>query len=320
MVLLFLRDWRSSLIVVATIPFALLAAVVALWGAGQTLNIMTLGGLALAVGILVDEATVAIENIHTHVRTRRADRAGGARRQRRSRGAAAAGDARRGRRVRAVVLHDRRVAIAVRAAVARRGLLDDRVVPAVELARAGARRLAAARGSPDARQAPRTGSIAGGDGLARRSNGSCPRAFCWSRLYVRGHRRHRGGRRPPARPRDLSGRRRASVPAPLPRARRHEVRVDRAAGGRGARRDQGPQARETWTSRWATSASSPRRIPSTRSSCGRAARTKACCRSRSEGRRHPPRSRSKSSFASGLRRAFRRRSSRSSPATSSAAF
>jgi multidrug efflux pump subunit AcrB len=64
-----LGDWRSSLIVVVTIPFALLAAVVALWGAGQTLNIMTLGGLALAVGILVDEATVAIENIHTHVRS-----------------------------------------------------------------------------------------------------------------------------------------------------------------------------------------------------------------------------------------------------------
>src|SRR5215472_4560465 len=67
MVLLFLRDWRSSAIVVTTIPFALLTAVVALWGAGQTVNIMTLGGLALAVGILVDEATVAIENIHTHL-------------------------------------------------------------------------------------------------------------------------------------------------------------------------------------------------------------------------------------------------------------
>ncbi len=66
-VLLFLRDWRSSAIVVITIPFALLTAVVALWGAGQTMNIMTLGGLALAVGILVDEATVAIENIHTHL-------------------------------------------------------------------------------------------------------------------------------------------------------------------------------------------------------------------------------------------------------------
>jgi multidrug efflux pump subunit AcrB len=67
MVLVFLRDWRSSAIVVITIPFALLTAVVALWGTGQTLNIMTLGGLALAVGILVDEATVAIENIHTHL-------------------------------------------------------------------------------------------------------------------------------------------------------------------------------------------------------------------------------------------------------------
>ncbi|MBZ5560386.1 MAG: efflux RND transporter permease subunit [Acidobacteriia bacterium] len=67
MVLLFLGDWRSSTIVVVTIPFALLSAVVALWGAGHTINIMTLGGLALAVGILVDEATVAIENIHSHL-------------------------------------------------------------------------------------------------------------------------------------------------------------------------------------------------------------------------------------------------------------
>jgi len=67
MVLLFLRDWRSALIVVATIPFALLAAVVWLWMAGQTINIMTLGGLALAVGVLVDEASVLIENIHTQL-------------------------------------------------------------------------------------------------------------------------------------------------------------------------------------------------------------------------------------------------------------
>src|SRR5712671_8755 len=67
MVLLFLRDWRSALIVVTTIPFALLAAVVVLWGAGQTINIMTLGGLALAVGILVHESTVVMENIHSHL-------------------------------------------------------------------------------------------------------------------------------------------------------------------------------------------------------------------------------------------------------------
>lgn len=67
MVLLFLRDWRSSLVVVLNIPLAILASVTALWVSGQTINIMTLGGLALAVGILVDEATVAIENIHTRL-------------------------------------------------------------------------------------------------------------------------------------------------------------------------------------------------------------------------------------------------------------
>jgi multidrug efflux pump subunit AcrB len=67
MVLIFLRDWRSALIVVANIPFALLAAVTMLWAFGQTINIMTLGGLALAVGVLVDEATVEIENIHTQM-------------------------------------------------------------------------------------------------------------------------------------------------------------------------------------------------------------------------------------------------------------
>ena len=67
MVLLFLRDWRSALIVVVSIPLSLLAAVFALWIAGQTINIMTLGGLVLAVGILVDMSTVAIENIHTHL-------------------------------------------------------------------------------------------------------------------------------------------------------------------------------------------------------------------------------------------------------------
>ena len=66
-VFLFLGSWRSALIVVITIPFSLLFSVVALRLCGQTINIMTLGGLALAVGILVDEATVAIENIHTHL-------------------------------------------------------------------------------------------------------------------------------------------------------------------------------------------------------------------------------------------------------------
>jgi multidrug efflux pump subunit AcrB len=67
MILLFLGNWRSSLIVVITIPFALLMAVVLLRLTGQTINIMTLGGLALAVGVLVDEGTVLMENIHVHL-------------------------------------------------------------------------------------------------------------------------------------------------------------------------------------------------------------------------------------------------------------
>src|SRR5258706_7212875 len=68
MVLLFLRDWRSAFIVVLNIPLSLLAGTFALWITGQNINLMTLGGLALAVGILVDEATVTIENIHTHLK------------------------------------------------------------------------------------------------------------------------------------------------------------------------------------------------------------------------------------------------------------
>jgi multidrug efflux pump subunit AcrB len=67
MVLLFLRDWRTAFIVVINIPLALLASCLALWISGQSIHLMTLGGLALAVGILVDEATVAVENIHVHL-------------------------------------------------------------------------------------------------------------------------------------------------------------------------------------------------------------------------------------------------------------
>jgi multidrug efflux pump subunit AcrB len=68
MVLLFLRDWRSALVVVLNIPLAIMASIVGLWLTGNTVNLMTLGGLALAVGILVDEATVAIENMHAQMR------------------------------------------------------------------------------------------------------------------------------------------------------------------------------------------------------------------------------------------------------------
>jgi multidrug efflux pump subunit AcrB len=68
MILLFLRDWRSVIVVVFNIPIALLGSLLALWGTGSTINIMTLGGLALSIGILVDNGTVSIENIHVRMR------------------------------------------------------------------------------------------------------------------------------------------------------------------------------------------------------------------------------------------------------------
>ncbi|WP_321893598.1 efflux RND transporter permease subunit [Paraburkholderia tropica] len=67
MILLFLGSWRSTLIIAASIPLAVLAAIAGLAACGETLNVMTLGGLALAVGILVDDATVTIENINWHL-------------------------------------------------------------------------------------------------------------------------------------------------------------------------------------------------------------------------------------------------------------
>ncbi len=67
MILVFLGSWRSTLIITISIPLAILASVAALAAIGETINIMTLGGLALAVGILVDDATVTIENINWHL-------------------------------------------------------------------------------------------------------------------------------------------------------------------------------------------------------------------------------------------------------------
>jgi multidrug efflux pump subunit AcrB len=67
MVLLFLGNWRSTLIISVSIPLSILGAIAVLAACGETLNIMTLGGLALAVGILVDDATVTIENINYHL-------------------------------------------------------------------------------------------------------------------------------------------------------------------------------------------------------------------------------------------------------------
>jgi multidrug efflux pump subunit AcrB len=67
MILLFLGSWRSTLIIAISIPLSILASIISLSALGETINIMTLGGLALAVGILVDDATVTIENINSHL-------------------------------------------------------------------------------------------------------------------------------------------------------------------------------------------------------------------------------------------------------------
>jgi len=67
MILLFLGSWRSTLIIFISIPLSILASIACLAALGETINIMTLGGLALAVGILVDDATVTIENINSHL-------------------------------------------------------------------------------------------------------------------------------------------------------------------------------------------------------------------------------------------------------------
>jgi CzcA family heavy metal efflux pump len=67
MILVFLGSWRSTIIIAVSIPLSILTSIIVLSALGETINIMTLGGLALAVGILVDDATVAIENINTHL-------------------------------------------------------------------------------------------------------------------------------------------------------------------------------------------------------------------------------------------------------------
>ena len=71
MILLFLGNWRSTLVVATSIPLSIFCSIIVLGALGQTVNIMTLGGLALAVGILVDDATVEIENIHRNLAMRK---------------------------------------------------------------------------------------------------------------------------------------------------------------------------------------------------------------------------------------------------------
>ncbi len=136
MVLLFLGNWRTTLIIALTIPLSILASILALQMLGETLNLMTLGGLALSVGILVDQAIVTIENIerHLHLGTDLDD--GDPGRRRRDRRAGVRVDAVHLHRVRADVLPVRRGALSVRAAGRSGGVRDDRVVHPV--AHAGA--------------------------------------------------------------------------------------------------------------------------------------------------------------------------------------
>ena len=145
MILLFLGSWRSTLIVTTSIPLAILGAIAALSAIGETLNIMTLGGLALAVGILVDEATVTIESINYHLEQ---GKDGGDRDPRRR-----LADRRSGFRVVAVHLHrvhsdvlpERRGALPVRADGGERDVRDGVLVPAVAHAGADAGEVSAAQ-------------------------------------------------------------------------------------------------------------------------------------------------------------------------------
>ena len=97
MILLFLGSWRSTLIITISIPLSILSSIILLNALGETINLMTLGGLALAVGILVDDATVTIENINRHLEEGRERRVRDSRRL--------AADSRAGARLDAVDLH-----------------------------------------------------------------------------------------------------------------------------------------------------------------------------------------------------------------------
>ena len=148
MVLLFLRDWRSVIVVVLNIPFALCGALVALWLTGQTINLMTLGGLALAIGILVDESTVEVENIHHQMEGTSLGRPRGAAGQPANGRPPAAGDALHPGRVHSVVLHAGSGPGALRPAVAGRRLRHGDFVSPLQHVRAGPLDLAAAPPSP----------------------------------------------------------------------------------------------------------------------------------------------------------------------------
>ena len=128
MILLFLGSWRSTLIIVISIPLAILFSLSLLSATGQTLNMMTLGGLALAVGILVDDATVTIENINWHLEQGKSVPAGDPRRRPADRGASLRLAALHLHRFRADVLPARRFRLSVHAHGDGGGVRADRLL------------------------------------------------------------------------------------------------------------------------------------------------------------------------------------------------
>ena len=238
MVLLFLRDWRSVIVVVLNIPFALCGALVAMWLTGQTINLMTLGGLALAIGILVDESTVEVENIHHQMEGT----------------SSVARAVRRGNQqtaiprllamlcVLAVFIPSFfmqgaaqalfvPLSLAVGFAMVTSYLLSSTFVPVLStwLLRHHHHLRPEGKPRPPLRIRPSARRLWPGRGR-RRARALGDRAGL-PRRHLRGDRA--GG--PVARPGDLPQGRRRPVPAPDAGARRHAVRRDRAAGDRGPR-------------------------------------------------------------------------------------
>ena len=113
MILLFLGDWRPTIVIAISIPLSIFVSIITLSALGETLNIMTLGGLALAVGILVDDATVEIENIERNLAMGKEMRTGHSGRRTADRGASVCLDALHLHRIRSHVLPQRGGALSV---------------------------------------------------------------------------------------------------------------------------------------------------------------------------------------------------------------
>ena len=145
MILLFLGSWRSTVIIAVSIPLSILTSIIVLSALGETINIMTLGGLALAVGILVDDATVEIENINRNIAQGKEIEHGDPGRRGADRGAGLCLDTRHLHRVRADVLPLGSGAVSVRAAGGSGFVRDARFLPAIAYAGAHHGEVSAAR-------------------------------------------------------------------------------------------------------------------------------------------------------------------------------